>query len=502
MKKILVKLFSIILIIACLFSLYTSIISARDSLSAKEYWEEEGDRALSDIKRLEDGIGQLRENQKAYLEGVETFEEGLATYAEGKKTVEEGAATLANGQAKYNENAAALEAAHKTYNEKVAALEAGKKEIEEGKKMLAENEQTYLEGKETLSKVEPIYNLVMPLYSAYLAAKAEYDKAVESGDLITAARLAPGVTAAEGLVSQELMGTGYSLSSLIAEVQAGKAKIKEYEDGLAKVQAGEKTIAESEAALAEAGAALAAKDGQLADAKNTLYAGYASYEDGKKQLEEGAAQLVAGKNQLAEFEDGENQVVEGLNQLIGTETYRNKDEKALVKSIAARLGNDYTYWVEDENGEIVVKNDAKLLDLDKGLVACKAGRDFVDDTSEVVTREILSRLAVIALAAVASILGIIGGTMGFCGAVNGSGFVGLFSALFAFGGIIASILLGGIEYPMCRIAGSAYTNYVTAGLIVLAVAAVVYTVIAFICYEAKKSSSVEVEATQETAAEA
>ena len=90
MKRLLVTIFGIILIAACLFGVYTGIMSVRDSLDDKEFWEKTGEEALDQIKMLEDGINQLKDNQQTYIEGVKTYEEGLTTYEEGKETLEKG----------------------------------------------------------------------------------------------------------------------------------------------------------------------------------------------------------------------------------------------------------------------------------------------------------------------------------------------------------------------------------------------------------------------------
>ena len=64
-----------------------------------------------------------------------------------------------------------------------------------------------------------------------------------------AAVLAIEVAAAKRIFEAELANTGYSMDSLVAEYEAGQAKIAEYEAGQKKVAEGEKKIAEAEAAL-------------------------------------------------------------------------------------------------------------------------------------------------------------------------------------------------------------------------------------------------------------
>ena len=493
MKKVLVKILGIFLIIVCLLGLYLSIISIGDIDVCREYWEKNDKEALESICMLEDSIGRFREDQIAYLDDVEAFEEKLEAYALDKQSLEQGGAYLAGSQRTYNENAQKLAEAQTVYNEGVIALEQGRKEVEEGRRLLAANEQAYNAGKAQLAQIEPIYSLIEPLYNAYLSSKAEYDAAVAAGDTEKAEMLYPAVSAADALVSKELAGSGYSIGTLMSEVSAAKAKLKEYEDGLAKVQAGEQAIAEGEAKLAESAKLLEENDAKLAAAKNQLNASYASYAAGQAQLEDGAAQLEDGKTRLAVYEDDQKQIIDSLNRLISTETYRDAQDRTIVKSIASRLGKDYTYWAEDEDGSVISKNDEKLVDLDNAFDACTAGRDFVDSTDKAVEKELRSRFPIIVLAALASVLGILAGTMGLCEGVNGSGFVGLASALTCFAGVVAALFMGGVEYPMSRIAGCTGTSYAIVALIVIAVSAAIYTTAAFFCYESRARSAVALE---------
>ena len=181
------------------------------------------------------------------------------------------------------------------------------------------------------------------------------------------------------------------------------------------------------------------------------------------------------------FEGGQQQIADALDLVIGTETYRNAEGKAQVKSIASRLGKDFTYWRLDENGEIVVLNDEPVVDLEKAALVVQAGRDFVDDTTEVVTAEIVTRVILTIVAALACLAGVAAAILGLCAVSGASATLGVIAFALSLGGIIAINLFGGNEYPMSRIVGSEVTGLVLLTMAAVAVAAVINTVMAFIC---------------------
>ena len=181
------------------------------------------------------------------------------------------------------------------------------------------------------------------------------------------------------------------------------------------------------------------------------------------------------------FEGGQQQIAEALDLVIGTETYRNAEGKAQVKSIASRLGKNFTYWLLDENGEIVVLNDEPVVDLEKAALVVQAGRDFVDDTTEVVTAEIIARVILTVVAALACLAGVAAAILGLCAVSGASATLGVIAFALSLGGIIAINLFGGNEYPMSRIVGSEVTGLVLFTMAAVAVAAVINTVMAFIC---------------------
>ena len=59
---------SILLIAAALFGFYGAAVNLNDVLACKDYWEEEGERTTADMNKLEDGLNQLKENEKLSLQ--------------------------------------------------------------------------------------------------------------------------------------------------------------------------------------------------------------------------------------------------------------------------------------------------------------------------------------------------------------------------------------------------------------------------------------------------
>ena len=488
MKKVLLRIFSAILALVCLVGAWACGVSVKDELDCKEIWEEIREEALANFDLMDAGIAELAANSDVYADGVGTYRDGLGTYNAGRAELAAGKAKLEEGQAAYDANSAKLSEAHKAYDEGVAAiaagkieLEQGKKELEEGKATLAANKQAYEEGKAQLAKVQPIYAIVKPLHNQYVNLQQQYDKAVAEGDNDRAAVLAIEVAAAKRIFEAELANTGYSMDSLVAEYEAGQKKIAEYEAGQKKIAEAEATIAAGEKKLAESKIALDENDLKLAEAKKALDAGYANYAAGQSRLAAGAAKLAAGAAQLAVFEGGQQQIADALDLVIGTETYRNAEGKAQVKSIASRLGKDFNSWRLDENGEIVVLNDEPVVDLEKAALVVQAGRDFVDDTTEVVTAEIITRVILTIVAALACLAGVAAAILGLCAVSGASATLGVIAFALSLGGIIAINLFGGNEYPMSRIVGSEVTGLVLLTMAAVAVAAVINTVMAFIC---------------------
>jgi len=483
MKNTLTKTICIFLALTCALGLFGTIRGLNEIMECKEYWEEVKEEALDQFTLLDDGIKQLSENRSTYTEGVDTYETGLETYEEGIKTLEDGEAQLEEGKIALEEGKATLAASsgqlsagHATYDEAVKKLEAGKAQLAAGEAELAKNTQAYEEGKAQLAEVTGIYYLVMTTYRIYESAKSNLAKARESGDETSIAYWEYETNRLESLVNADL--SGYTISYIVTNYEEGQAKLAEYEAAAAKIEAAKATIAENEALLAQAKTKLDSGDAAYAEGKNKLAEGEATIAEnevklaeGKKALADGADQLETGKSQLAMYEDGQRQVAEGCGTAIGTDTYYNDDGKALVKSIKDRLGDDFTVYAV-ENGEEVVLNGEKLLNLENCSKVSETGRAFVADTETKVTKELTGRAIALIIAAVACAAGIVLSIMGIKGA-RILGVASIVCALIALAGTIAEALSFDTGYPLTKIAGGngdALSMYVMIALIVFTMA--------------------------------
>ena len=491
-RMILLRVFSGILAFVCVLCLALNGIGLKQMLDCKTYWEKQGADATENFDKLEDGISQLRANEIAYQEGVDAYLDGLEEYEQGEAALQAGAAQLNNGQSQYDDGAAKLADAHQQYDDNVAKLNQAKAELEAGKAQLEQGKA----GKAKLAEVAPIYAAAKAAKDEFDSVKAQYDDAVARGDLIMQAALKDKVTWAEIALNASLQG--YSLAGIIQEYEAGQAKVAEYEAGQAKVQEGKQKIAEGEAKIAASEKQIADAEAKLNAAKNTLDQkdqelaaaggqlanGYAQYEAGKKELEAGAAQLADGLAKLGEYEGGQDQVAAGLDMVLATDTYYNRAKEALVKKIADRLGQNFTYWTLDANGEPVYLNDQRFLDLDKAMQVVDAGRDFLTDTTGVVTKEVTGRLIVWAIAAAAVLSGILAAILGLCGKRLGA-LIGAIVSVFAAMNSIVLALFFGTENPMSVISGTGTVGIVLAGVIALFVAGVTEIVFSSIALAGK-----------------
>lgn len=496
MKRVFLIACSICLVIAALFGMFTGVAGLQDAKNLQDYKTEDSEDGLAAVDTLLDGISQLRENEDAYNEGVGTYEAGLISYSEGKST---------------------LNAGYQAYYEGKKTLEEGKAQYEAGKKQIEENTAAYNEGKETLAKIEPL----MPYLDQYVKFR---DGTV--GNL-------PGFSSAQAwfvtVVRPVAERAGLDIPADVTDFPAyiqnmvaeGKAQLKAYEDGLEQLRQAEKDIAEGEAKLAAA-------EKQLAQ--------------GEKDLAAGGQKLSDGKAQLAEFENGSAQIAAGLELLLsegenttGVYYYDEGSSTEIacpsIKDILQeRYGEDWTYWLTDENGEIVVKNGCQYLDLDACEQAAIAAQDYINayqgdpnitgDTfsrifycmghtdgditysnlghdvtlpcsqCETVIKEVIARYLVSALELIASVLALIGGIMGLVYAFGRKGAVGAVVAWVSAGfGLVATVFgfctsFGGYIYPIALYSGGERTGYEFSShaqvpaLIILTLVAIVFAMVA------------------------
>ena len=445
MKRVLLMVFSILLVLACLFSLFAGVAGVRDILNIKDYKQADADFARESLKTAREGIAQLKENEEVYLTGVGTYTDGLSQYAAGQKS--------------YNDGQAALKEGEKTLAEGYAAYEAGKKAYAEGQAKIDANTQAYNEGKEKLAKIEPL----MPYLNQYVQFRDG-----------TIGKL-PGFDNAQawfvGVVRPIAKNLGIDIPADVTDFPAfmnqmvadGKAQLKEYEDGVAQLEAAKKQLAQAEqdlaageVKLADARQQLAAGANKLADARNQLADGKAQlsvFEEGEIALAEGGMALCEGMPMCFSYFNG-RQTVKSLPEYLAIEFgVEIPDNLVMIKNGVAYLDTEAyeqfcitvlsSMYKVDENGEVVVKNGCKMLDLDKCSVLCDKAEQYLVDQEADITKEVIARIAIYITVGVAAILGFIGAVRGIVAAAKGTRktgkTLGVISAVLALAGIITGI---------------------------------------------------------------
>ena len=496
MKRVLLMVCSICLVLACLFGLFACVAGMKDALNIQEYKQEDADHAREGIAAAREGIKQLQENEDVYLNGVGTYEAGLIQLSSGKSA-------LNAGYKEYYAGKKALEEGKKAYAEGVKALEAGKKEYEAGKKKIAENTQAYNEGKEKLAKIEPL----MPYLNQYVqfrdgtiaklpgfdSAQAWFVKTVRP----IAAKL--GIT-----IPDDVTDFPAFMNKMVAD---GKAQLKEYEDGVAKLAEAEKTIAAGEKKLAAAEKEIAAGEKKLADAEKQLAAG-------EKKLATGKNELANGDKKLKVYEGGQEQLAAGMQQLLDEMVpCTTRSGKQTVPGLKELLGDDFSIWVLNDKGEVKVQRGCQFVDLDNCSKLCDEAEHYLELQEADIKSELYPRIAMNVMMALAAIIGIVSGIVAIVGAVTGSkktGFIGgIITAVLAVAANIVGIVVGYTDFVyQTRELVDGVKEYTYSGdlqlyaLIVLAVVAVIFTIVAGLARSAAKKAETETVAQANQAAAA
>lgn len=473
MKYTVKKIFSILLILAGLFSIYAAVAGLKDCQDIKAYKELDGKEAQR-VSELEDAIYQLKDNEKSYLKG-------LTDYAGGEVELGEGQEKLTSGQ--------------KAYDEGVKQLEAGKAAYNAGLKKLQENTDAYNAGKEKLAQIEPL----LPYIDQYIKLRQSTLNAIEEtigtiGESLGLGNISTKQTfdVAQAYLADTIrplaQELGIDIPANVTDIPAyiqrmvaeGEAQIAEYETGLVQLEAAKKEI--------EAGEA------KLAKAKQELEKGYEDYEDGVEQLS-------SGKKQLDTFEDGMKQVNEYTELFFTQETvYRNNGDVA-VPNVMDRLGADFSWLMMGNNGKAVrMMNGEPYLDLDQCLLVCDYFHDFYEEQVADVTHELEGRmylyfvmLGVGALAIVAGIIGLIGNKGMILGVITAvaaiaANIYGMIGGYTGYTYLVRDVGADG-EYLVNAAGEYTYTYSGTLQLIALIAVAVVAIVFAVVAIVTKKKST-------------
>ena len=507
MKKGLLVLLSILLIAASVFGLFSGVKGVKEVMNVMEYKQDQANAGyyaiLHNDERITDrdhypkldeedeanpsmmgGIDQLRANMDAYVSGVPEYEQGLVQLEDGKLQLAAGQLKLNQGYADYAAGQQKLAEGKQTLDNGEAQYAAALKQYNDGVALIEANTDAYNEGKAKLAQIEPL----MPYVNAYVNFRnGVVDSLPGFGQQIfhnAQAWFAQIVAPLAASLGLSLPGDVTDLPAAVQQMVAdGKAQLKEYEDGLAMLQAAEPQLKAARAQLDQGHidykngqAALADGAAQLRNGENELAAGKAKLADGEKQLADGA-------DKLAQFEAGEDALIAGAMQLINQPAYRTGDVgavqfqdsdskgKAVCPSVAEMLTEDKflgesfdinnpeaSLWQKDENGNFIVLHDHKLIDLDAVEKVAKAGQEYIEvRQGAAVEGELIGRIITYALLALASVFGIIAGLFGLLSAASIS--KGKIGTAKVFGWLSTILAVAGLVWGIIKGAFSGYAFF-------------------------------------------
>lgn len=399
--------------------------------------------------------------------------EGIATARDGISQLKENEQVYLDGVNTYNSGLAA-------YADGQKQLAAGEAELAAGQKLIDDNTQAYNEGKEKLATIEPL----LPLIDTY--------QQFRNG---TIAKL-PGFETAQAWFAQMVKPLGAQLGlelpddvsdlpAYIDEMVAdGKVQLKTYEDGLVALEEGKAQLA-----------------------------------DGKAQLADGAKQLADGDAQLSVYEDGQAQLADGMLQLIDQMVPCGTEKRGeTVPSLAKILGDDFhgVYALNDD-GSVKKVRGCDFVDLDACSAVCDGAEEYLSLQEADITGEVLPRIAIIGMMAVASVLGLIAGIFGIVASITGGiktgKKLGIVSAILAVAANVVGLITGYTDYiyptrNVIETAGVAPEDIVTTysgdlqfkAVVVLAVVAVLFVIFASIARKAAKKKVAQAKAQANAAA--
>ena len=282
----------------------------------------------------------------------ETYDALKLSFATGVVTDNVGQSRLESGQAEYDAGSEKLAAAKAQYAAGQAQLEQGKADYAAGQEKLAAAKEEYAAGQAQLARIQPVYDAVHPAYQRYLDRQAEYDAAVASGDLAKAALLWPGVTAQKQLYETQLIGTGYSIESLVQAYEAGQAKLSA---GAAQFAAGEQQLEAAQAQLAAGQQALDAAAAEIAAGQSKLDTAAGTLAAGRQTLAANRQQLAQDLAALAPYEDDTERLEQGIAVLMQDETLRARaGASASYGDICALAQDLYTADMDTARTEAAV----------------------------------------------------------------------------------------------------------------------------------------------------
>lgn len=250
------------------------------------------------------------------------------------------------------ELAASLGAQQETYDALKLSFATGVVTDNVGQSQLQSGQAEYDAGSEKLARIQPVYDAVHPAYQRYLDRQAEYDAAVASGDLAKAALLWPGVTAQKQLYETQLVGTGYSIESLVQAYEAGRAQLA---DGAAQIAAAEQQLQDAQAQLVAGQEALDAAAAEIAAGQSKLDTAAGTLASGRQTLAANRQQLSQDLAALTPYEDDTERLEQGITVLMQDEALRARaGSSASYGDICALAQDLYTADMDTARTEAAV----------------------------------------------------------------------------------------------------------------------------------------------------
>lgn len=322
-----------VLLAAAVFSLVVS------PWSIVRTQQDKRDRIEAD-QQLADSAASLSALAKSLGAQQETYDALKLSFATGVVTDNVGQSQLQSGQAEYDTGSEKLAAAKEAYAAGQAKLEQGKADYAAGQEQLAAAKEEYAAGQAKLDKVQPVYDAVHPAYQRYLDRQAEYDTAVANGDYAKAALLWPGVTAQKQIYETQLIGTGYSIESLVQEYEAGQ---KQLADAAAQITAAEQQLADAKEQLTVGQQQLDAAAAEIAAGQSKLDAAAGELDSGRRTLANNRQQLAQDLTDLEPYTDDMQHLEQGIAVLMQDEEIRSRaGTEASYADICALAQDFYT----------------------------------------------------------------------------------------------------------------------------------------------------------------
>jgi|GEM_PF-6263126 len=326
------------------------------------------------ISQVEEVIAKLKDADDQYYKGVSAVYTGQTELDRGREVVAEGEEKLAEGREKMAE-------AQAKYDEAKAKLADAKKVIANAEAQMEASRSDYEEGKALLEKLETL----TPLMSKYLSFRS---KTIEK---------IPGFRDTQDWYERNVIPVGADMGLTLPDdveefepymnekIAEGNAKLEQYEQAEAQLAEGKKQVEDAEAQLAVA-------KKELDKGYAVLDAGQAEIDNANEQLDKASTVLSQGVASLAEFDEGVGALDEGLKEFYKLEDVCDKHGNVVVKGIASRLGEDFDWYLRNDDGEVLaLKSGNPRLDYDKCLEVCTAYRDYVDDYIDDLNSELTVR---------------------------------------------------------------------------------------------------------------